>query len=111
MVFNASDSQEPNHEGHKSPYAILFIFTSCTIGGKIKSVQPNIQCIKYNFFLEKLVTLNTFFRFSCCSAAYEGLAYSLYSRFDSSRTWFWGNIRRSSRVTEVSKVNIYKLTS
>lgn len=51
------------------------------------------------------------FCFSCCSADYEGLAYSLYSRFDSSRTWFWGNIRRSPRVTEVRKVNIYKLVT
>lgn len=101
------------HETHEihdnNPYAILFIFTSCTIGGKIQVIFIATFRRCWNRLFRKLIVFLVFL-FSYCSAVDERMAHSLYCRFNCPRTRFWGDIRHGPRSTKVRFfADIYKL--
>ena len=106
---NMSPNPHEKHEIHDSnPYAILFIFTSCTIGGKIQVIFiPTVRRC-WNSLFRKLIVFLVFF-FSYCSAIDERMAHSIYCRFNCPWTRFWGDIRHGRRSTKVRFFAIYKL--
>lgn len=105
MISSINYTQTP-HESHEihdsSPYAILFIFMSCTIGGKLQIVLVfDIANVRTRFRITLQAYVNRFFFASYCSANNERMAYPIHRRFDCSGTLFWSNIRCCSNTTKV----------
>ena len=52
------EQEEPYQEVHdSSPYPILFIFTACTIGGKLQVLVAFVVTLPLNWFISWIVKL------------------------------------------------------
>lgn len=76
------------------PLEVNFKFLLFASGNVIFKLVYSIVKVEFS--------LSWHFFFSCCPAIDERMAYTLYSRFNCSRTLFWSNIRRGPSTTKVS---------